>query len=222
LPEHLTERTLAPVHAFVPDAARGEVSQVRRSLAVARAEHGAASLPPEPRPEPGKTIHNAYLLPSPGSAIEKMSSRLVGKEPMILSKAQFEKNGAVLPRATAAPPVGKVTYRVFAVKGLVEIQLPSHSELITLDLSPGVPVNEAQLRRSIGDMSQQLFEGPRRPDRIQQMPDGTFKIQTGSIQVIDPRADRIRRATDRRVVMKAPRRPHGAGRALTTPRALRL
>jgi hypothetical protein len=205
LPEHVAERTLAPVHAFEPDAARGEVGQVRRAVAGARGEPGAAP-PPGSKPPPGKTVHNAYLMPSPGSAIEKMSSRLAGKEPLVLSATQFEKNGAVLPKAPAAPPAGKVTSRVFEGKGLIEIQLPSHTELMTLELRPGVAVDNAQLQKSIGEARQQLFQGPRRPDRIQQMPNGTFKIYSGSVQIVDPRADRLRPRTDRRIVMKTPRR----------------
>lgn len=224
LPKHVAERTLAPVHGFVPGAARGEASQVRRAVAAGPSERGTAP-PPESTPatagQPGKTIHNVYMLPSPDSAIAKMSSRLVGKEPIVLSAAQFEKNAAVLPKATAAPPSGKVTSRVFEGKGIIEIQLRSHTEVITLELSPGVRVDKAQLQRSIGEVRQQLFQGSRRADGIRQMPDGTFMIYSGSVQVIDPRADRLRLRprTDRRIVLKTPHRRPSAGRSLGARRA---
>ena len=225
LPEHVAERTLAPVHGFEPGAARAEVSQVLRSPAAGPSERGIAPPPKSTLAtagQPGKTIHNVYMLPSPGSAIAKMTNRLAGKEPIVLSAAQFEKNGAILPKATVAPPSGKVTSRVFAGKGIIEIQLPSHTELITLELSPGVRMNNAQLQRSIGEVRQQLFQGSRRADRIQQMPDGTFQIYSGSVHVVDPRADRLRFPKDRRIVMKTPRRRPGAGRSLDARRALPL
>jgi hypothetical protein len=210
LPKQIDKRTLAPVHAFVPDAPRGEVSQVRRAVADVRNEGGGSPPPPAHKPaatgEAGDRVRNVYLMPSPGSAIGKMLSRLEGKAPIVLTAGQFEKNSAVLPKETAAPPAGKVITRVFQGKGIIEIQTASHTHLVTVELRPNVPVDQPQLQKSMGEVRRLLFQGTRPPDRIQQMPNGTFRIYSGSVQVIDPRADRLRPRADRRVVLKTPPR----------------
>lgn len=217
VPEHVSQRTLAPVHSFVPEAARGEVREVRQDVAAAQSGPGAPVEPPASKPArfgPGERVRNVYLLRSPDSAIGKMASRLEGKDPIVLSAAQFEKNEAVLPKASETQPgprTGKpgkaVAARVYKDRGVVELQLPGRTELLTLELRPGVPVDQAQLRTTIGAAHRLLFEGPRRPDRIQQTAGGQFVVYSGAVQVIDPRADLLRaRRQDRRIVLRTPPR----------------
>lgn len=211
-PAHISRRTLAPVHAFQPAAARGEVSQIQSALAAAKSKQAGVPAPPAPKPmalPAGDRVRNAYVLRSPDSAVTKMTSRLQGRDPLVLSDAQFEKNAGVLPRATSATtasPTGAASARVYQDKGLIELRLSNRTEMITLELTPGVPVDQARLQKSIGEARRLLFQGTRRPDTIRQTADGKFVVQAGSVQVLDPRADRARNKEDRRLVSKGPKK----------------
>lgn len=204
-PAQISRRTLAPVHAFEPAAARGEVSEIRKALAVAKSKSAGVPAPPAPKPNAvpaGDRVRNAYLLRSPDSAVTKMASRLEGKNPLVLSAAQFEKSAGVLPRAGEGGPAAVASARVYRDSGLIEMRLGDRTEMMTLELSPGVVVDEAGLSRSIGQARKLLFQGTRRPDTIVQRPDGTFVIKAGAVQILDPRAERLRVEKDRRLVRR--------------------
>lgn len=210
-PSQISRRTLAPVHAFEPTAPRGEVTEIRHALAVENSQRAGVPAPPAPKPNAipaGDRVRNAYLLRSPDSAVTKMASRLEGKNPLVLSAAQFEKSAGVLPRANEGAKASVASARVYRESGLIELRLGDRTEMMTLQLSPGVAVDPAGLKSSIGQARKLLFQGTRRPDTIVQKPDGTFIIKAGSVQILDPRTERLRVKKDLRVVQrKLPARP---------------
>lgn len=229
-PKHIGTRTLAPVHAFDPGAAKVEVSELRAARseqqAARSAGKGGGDGPPAPPPvraaaAPGEPVRNAYFLPSPHSALEKMVTRLEGKQPLVLSAEQFAKGPAALPKATAKPPAGKTAVRVDKKKGIVEIQMANRTELLSLELTPGVPVDEARLQQSVQSAHGRLFVGHRRPDKIKQLPDGRFEIHMGSVKFTDPKANRIKVGGSRVAVLRTPVR-RGAGKPQQKPGASAL
>lgn len=204
-PSRLSERKLAPARTFRPDAPKGEVAQLKHAAAAAKSQHQGLPPPPPPPPKQGQAVHNAYLAPTAGTALTRMSSRLEGKKPLAMAAKHFEENAAILPKAET-PKAGAKAATVYKDKGVVLIPVGETSYLLTLKLAEGVKIRDAELQKAVSAAPAALFSGPLPPDTIVQMPDGTFVLQVSSVRPKDPRANPMRRKTGRYLVLRTPRR----------------
>jgi hypothetical protein len=207
-PASLEHRVLAPVRSADSAATVLPASEIRQAFARA-AESESATAPQAASRVAVETaparVENVYPMASEGAALKKMAARLQGKDPIVLSSEQVHVDSLALAKPAKAVPAGQVRVTVDRTRGVILLELADRTEIVKLETSAKIPLDNAALQRGINDVQKGMLRGFRRPDRLQQQPDGSFKVFSDAVAIADPtRADRrILRKRDR-IVLRTP------------------